>query len=532
MKRNSLATATLAGLMGAAGLAMTAQAVNLNPDGLGQVLIYPYYTVNANNFTAISVVNTTSRVKAVKVRFLEGANSKEVLDFNLYMSPFDVWTTAVFSTDGATGTGAGNMRTTDTSCLVPDIRNIIQPFLPFAYTGLNQDFPNGNASAPNTAFLGSLNRTREGHLEMIEMGEVRPGAGTTNLAEEATHGANGIPANCAALVASWTQGSPGAGWVNTPQAIDGPTGGLFGNGYIINTGNGTMHSYAAEAVAGFYTTGGGELHTFPGSTLPDLRQARTGGTDLAPTADSFVFVGGGAQIQQETFPSGLTNPPNAVSLVFMHDAIFNEYNTEAALAASSEWVITFPTKRFYVDDTTAPFVAIPPFTNAFRDNGSACEGFDINYYDREERTPGLTLGGPPVSPPPPDPEVVDIALCWESNVFSFNQAAVANNAGGLATQSSGIFGSRFATNLFTLTSGDPGVSSTFQNGWLRMGFDNDGPEHVLTAPSGRRYIGLPAIGFWSTNFVNNNAQPGQLANYSGSLRHRGSRLVLAPIPIP
>ncbi len=523
MKRNSLATATLAGLMGAAGLAMTAQAVNLNPDGLGQVLIYPYYTVNKNNSTAISVVNTTSRVKAVKVRFLEGANSKEVLDFNLYLSPFDVWTAAVFATDGATGTGAGNFRTTDTSCLVPDIRNIVQPFLPFAYTGAFQDFP---STSVNAAFLGSLNRTREGHIEMIEMGEVRPGTGLTNLAEEATH-VNGVPANCGALVTSWTNGS--GGWSATPAAIDGPTGGLFGNGFIIDVGNGTMHNYAAEAVAGFYTVGDGLLHSNPGSVFPDLRQARTGGTAAAPIADSFVFVGGGAQIQQETFLSGTAQPPNAVSLVFMHDAIFNEYNTETNLGASSEWLITFPTKRYYVDVSTFPLV-IPPFTNPFRDNGSSCEEFGINYYDREERTPGITVGGPIISPPPPDPEVVNASLCWESNVFTFNQTAVAN-ATSLASQSSGIFGSRYATNLFTLTSGDPGITTRFQAGWMRMGFDNGGlaPQHVLTAPSGRRYVGLPAIGFWSTNFVNANAAPGRLSNYSGSIRHRGSRLVLAPV---
>ncbi len=523
MKRNSLATATLAGLMGAAGLAMTAQAVNLNPDGLGQVLIYPYYTVNKNNSTAISVVNTTSRVKAVKVRFLEGANSKEVLDFNLYMSPFDVWTAAVFATDGATGTGPGNFRTTDTSCLVPDIRNITQPFLPFAYTGAFRDFPTGSANAD---FLGSLTRTREGHIEMIEMGEVRTGTGLTNLAEEATH-ANGVPVNCAALVTSWTPGS--GGWSSTPAAIDGPTGGLFGAGFIIDVGNGTMHSYAAEAIAGFYTVGDGALHSNPGSVLPDLRQARTGGTAAAPTADSFVFVGGGAQIQQETFLSGTAQPPNAVSLVFMHDAIYNEYNTETALGASSEWVITFPTKRYYVDVLTDALVT-PPFTEAFRDDGSACETFGLNYYDREERTPGIIVGGPIISPPPPDPTITLPSLCWESNVFTFNQPAVAAST-SLATRSSGIFGSRFSTNITTAATGG---TTVYQAGWARMGFDNDdtapaGQDHVLTAPSGRRYVGLPTIGFWSVNFVNSAAQPGRLSNYSGSIRHRGSRLVLAPI---
>ena len=100
MKKNSLTTALLAGLAGAAGLATTAHAVNLNPDGLGQALIYPYYGVNSGNQTIISVVNTANDVKAVKVRFLESRNSREVIDFNLYLSPFDVWTGSVFALDG------------------------------------------------------------------------------------------------------------------------------------------------------------------------------------------------------------------------------------------------------------------------------------------------------------------------------------------------------------------------------------------------------------------------------------------------
>ena len=87
--------AALAGL-GALGATGVAQAVSVNHDGLGQVLIYPYYTVrtvptgvvgiDAAYNSLLSVVNSTASAKAVKVRFLEGKNSREVLDFNLYLS--------------------------------------------------------------------------------------------------------------------------------------------------------------------------------------------------------------------------------------------------------------------------------------------------------------------------------------------------------------------------------------------------------------------------------------------------------------
>ncbi|MDX1554774.1 MAG: cell surface protein, partial [Xanthomonadales bacterium] len=115
MNRKNLTAAVLAGLAGAAGIAGTAQAVNINPDGLGQVLVYPYYTSRGGNQTLLSVVNTTEDAKAVKVRFLEGYNSREVLDFNMYMSAYDVWVAAV-ADDGA---GTPTLYVPDSTCTAP-----------------------------------------------------------------------------------------------------------------------------------------------------------------------------------------------------------------------------------------------------------------------------------------------------------------------------------------------------------------------------------------------------------------------------
>ena len=152
MNRKNLPAAVLAGLAAAAGIVGSAQAVNINPDGLGQVLIYPYYTVNGGNQTILSVVNTSEDAKAVKVRFTEGQNTREVLDFNLYMSAYDVWTAALY--DDA---GTPTLVTGDTTCSVPYIygNGGSQAFLPYALTdGGSED----------------ISRTAEGQFEMIEMG--------------------------------------------------------------------------------------------------------------------------------------------------------------------------------------------------------------------------------------------------------------------------------------------------------------------------------------------------------------------------
>ena len=121
MKKNTMATAIIAGLAGVAGIANISTAVNLNQDGVGQVLLYPYYTVNDGNITALSVVNTTEHGKAVKVRFLDAMNSREVLDFNLYLSGFDVWTAVLFG-DGDQPTDPAKIKTSDNSCTVPGIK--------------------------------------------------------------------------------------------------------------------------------------------------------------------------------------------------------------------------------------------------------------------------------------------------------------------------------------------------------------------------------------------------------------------------
>ena len=75
MNRKNLTAAVLAGLAGIAGIAGTAQAVNLNPDGLGQVLIYPYYTTNGGNQTILSVVNTTDAANKSSASATNGCRS-------------------------------------------------------------------------------------------------------------------------------------------------------------------------------------------------------------------------------------------------------------------------------------------------------------------------------------------------------------------------------------------------------------------------------------------------------------------------
>ncbi len=538
MKKNSLTTALLAGLAGAAGLATTAHAVNLNPDGLGQALIYPYYGVNSGNQTIITVVNTANDVKAVKVRFLESRNSREVIDFNLYLSPFDVWTGSVFALDA---NGAGNLVTLDNSCTVPLIKgntalpsvggNRYVPFRNVQYTGA---FADGGG--------GSLARTREGHIEIIEMGTLLGDGSTVStngrLAEEATHSA-GNPISCARLNAAWGTGgawaSAGAG--SAANNTNAPTGGLFGSGAVVDVANGTMLAYNSEAIDGFFSTGSpaSDLHFPPGSVLPTLNNARTGSP--VPPVQSFVFRGGATSTVVSSLWADRITPANAlagvdaVSAVFTQDAIYNEYTTDPNLGAVTEWVITFPTKRFYVDHTAfggpsslpvGPFTgtrfALAPFAGlgfTAISGGAlvasfACEDVTLAIFDREEQTTTQPIDFSP------QPTSGVNQLCEETNTLTFKQSGA----------ESAILGTPSSRYL--------NVDAPFADGWMRMGFTTNSDtgndpgflvSRAAASSDGDTYAGLPVTGFEAVNVINRAATPGNLANYSGFFKHRGSRVI-------
>ncbi|NOJ99658.1 cell surface protein, partial [Corallococcus coralloides] len=81
-------------VVGAAPLTVTnATSMSFAEGGVGHALLVPYFNAQNGNMTVLHVVNTdTSNGKAVKVRFRGALNSDDILDFQVFMSPGDVWT--------------------------------------------------------------------------------------------------------------------------------------------------------------------------------------------------------------------------------------------------------------------------------------------------------------------------------------------------------------------------------------------------------------------------------------------------------
>lgn len=481
-KRKSL-YAALAGVS-ALGVTGAAQAVNLNPDGLGQVLIYPYYTTRAdaggNAYTSLlSVVNTTSSAKAVKVRFLEGKNSREVLDFNLFLSKHDVWTAAILpGSDGGAFVG-----TLDKSCTLPPIPSTGQPFVNFAYTGSNDD--KGGTS---------LDRVKEGYVEIIEMATFNTDSTTSQIV---TH-VGGVPGQngftCADLTD--TQASSDA---NNPQ------GGLFGGMTLINVNNGTDFTEDAVALDNYFQFSEftDNIYNAAGSILPDLQLAQP------PVSQVLAF----SNVYTSSWTFGTADP---VSAVLMHSNVMNEFVLDAGTKSGTDWVVTFPTKRYYVNVGTGNAPKL--FQRNFNKTDGSCDDVSLNIYDREERTTSTPVG---FSPPPP---TQTNSICWEANVVTFNN--------------SNVLGSVNVAN----------VPTTFQDGWLNIGFPTgitgaSPTVHELinttntlitsigsSTSSGNTvtYVGLPVVGFAVQTFSNGTLPVGGvtvLSNYGGNFVHKYQTIV-------
>lgn len=476
-KRKALFTAVVAGL----GVAGSAEAVYMSPNRTGQVLVYPYYTVQSsggNNWnTYISVVNTTSVAKAVKVRILEGKTSAEVLDFNLFLSPNDVWTAAIVPVD-ATANSPGKIITADRSCTRPlgNLQTTGEVFRNFQYV-----------NAPDNLPGTGLERTREGYIEMLEMG-ILTGATATAV----THNAAGVPNNCGVVQA--------AGFTATPADIGNPQGGLMGTGTLINVNSGRDAGYKADALDAWRDS---DFYTDSGFVFPNLADAepfqslviRSGDLDANGAS---TLVTAYRSDWADSLPA--TAGARAVAAVFMHNAVMNEYILDNASASLTDWVVTQPLKNQFVNATTA----VPPYSNLLTASG-ACELIGFTYFNREEAS--AVAAGSDFSPLPP--QGAANSMCWESTVLSIRNPGAPHNPAD--STASTVLGSRNLTNV--------NVTSGFQNGWGILRFTSPNATTGMTSlPTSQRvalapvmgaaalgahtFQGLPVTGFMVRTFAN------------------------------
>lgn len=535
MKKKVLAL-SVAGIFGGLSSATMAQvivddALQFSNSGTGNILLVPYYSAQNGNATLLSIVNTdTVNGKALKVRFRGASNSDDVFDFQLYMSPADVFTATIAA--GPDGGAAFN--TADNSCTLP--------------TSVNQSFVTSRVLNADPA------QTLEGYVEILNMADIPPRTGTFQLYPRIKH-VNGVaPCDLPTLVSpagynladrllanDYTPtfqasedraGVPGAWFVE-------PTGGLFANWTILNVPQAAAWAgtaAAVEPVPGEDT----QVVWWPQTAEPVpetdvafftadplLRGGAIGNTPVGPTVEAAFYDLPdlstlyttqliGQPINFEVAPSY-----QAVQLTgaLAVSSVMNEFATpQDDLAIGTDWVFALPTRRYFVamdyEATAANRLIRNPEITAHNDGLAAryfrtgtggntfvnpLDPFQIcvttdgsRQWDREETTPGAATPGFVISPGIPNQPSV-VAFCGEASVLNFAQTDEAPLS---------VLGGAISANT---------VTGPYNNGWTRITTTNNG-------------LGLPVLGQSFVRASVPGAAEGTVANFGASWDHRYVRV--------
>jgi hypothetical protein len=275
-----------------------------------------------------------------------------------------------------------------------------------------------------------------------------------------------------------------------------PNNVLKGRAILINPESGIAMGYDPTVMANFYNPT--EFGPFaekdsdhpsntinkPSNTLPNLSGA-------SPAVASWIDDTPGAYVQLQTVTAseatasygiGFGRAIDAVSVLFQRAAIVNDYNV--AGESKTDWVVTLPTKRYYVDNASStPEAGIPgedapiaPFDRAsvngeaFNEDldGKSCFDVSMRIWDREEGE--LTApGGLDFSPAPPPGQANQ--FCYETNVITFGKAVntFTDELTGEVLPLSNVMGSQLAKS-FEKLSGD--------YGWAQLEFGASGGESL------------------------------------------------------
>lgn len=431
--------------------AAAAGAVSLAHDGSGQVLLFPYYTANGSQDTLLTIGNRMDEPQVARVRFLEGYNGRPVLEFDLYLDRNDIWTAAVTLGEG----GHALLRTADPSCTVPAI--------PAAGATFSTAEFDGSGSLPADPGPHDAARTREGLIEVI--------AGATLGIGTPTH-------------LHITQLAPACGELpgSMFEDITDRGGALYGTTAIISVGEGLYYAYDAVALRDFSADPlYGPAMDASGPSLADAGGSAAG-------ADAWIDGYG---------PLHFDRKIDAVSAVLARYGLHNQYIAAPALGARTDWIVTFPTQRYYTDPAVSgSATALPPFVVPFQAPGVARVEFaEPRIYDRQGAT---CLGTYCLYEAP-------FHLDYAVNAITFAQPEDVGDP-------SGVFGSRLVAYLYPYAEAGHVLLPDALTRTLEG--EDGGP-----LQRGRVCVkGLPEIGFLAYNLVNANAQPGRLANYGGVYR--------------
>ncbi|MCX7554384.1 hypothetical protein OS175_10870 [Marinicella sp. S1101] len=467
-------------LMGLLLISLNVSAVYINHKGLGEVLILPYYTVNNGLNTLVTVTNSTSYGKAIKVNIREGLHGYSALSYNIYLDAYDVWTFALVPTassiEGYQGQLSAMQISNDTSC-APGLRKSGQEFLP------NEIIDGSN----------DLERTREGFIEVIEMATFFNGSNVFGVAE---HGVTGVPQDCDSLASFWQENGM---WHeetggNVQSELLTTTGGLMADAQIIDVAQGINYSVPSLAFDGFHAENT-IAHVNPEDSSLSLDSAN-------PMADIMAH----GQSYKLATATGI----DAVTAVLMADKLVASYALDTVVAGINESIFTQPTRRFYVNSNDTN--ATRPFNSNTQDNDLICQntaygGIEIKQFifdraSQEKDFNSCNFGAP-------CPVLFTPAICGSVFVQGYDLGTSITDSPDrpLITNSKNS----------TITKTPAAIHAT-ENGFVVTSFPTARtlPATETNTGSTVNIHGIPVTGISLQRFTNAGAGEGLLAQYGGS----------------
>ncbi|CAN7224459.1 cell surface protein [Acidovorax sp. LjRoot129] len=513
--------------------------------GTGHSLVVPYFNAQNGNMTVLHVVNTdTVHGKLAKVRFRSAANSDDILDFQVFLSPGDTWTAAVT----AAASGVAQLTTADGTCTLPALaKNVPQSFVTDRLSDKVGDI---------------ANQTREGYVEIFNMANIDASKiyGATNNANSTLYTAikhvNGVaPCTSAALDATLVNLAAQAD--ARALGLDTPTTGLMGDWYIINVAQSTTFAGAATALTAVTTAGGatagrGNFVHFPQnataaptpetfSSDPLFRVNFTRNNVNAPVTTAAIRAAN-YDLPDLSTPYTLNAAAAAVvdtrvqaynlTKALAVTSITNQYANDPTITAKTDWVFSMPTRRYSVaanyaaTTTTADNYRLyttldtggGAYATWFAPENTALQGGLIcvnstgqSFWDREEtsRTAGAVFSPGSVS---------QTRFCGETSVLSFADTGNSVLAASVARQNvaAGAASGPFTNGWSVIGTGNA-FNTTLGGTYSAPGTTNS---VVLASVAYASQAGLPILGSSFIKLTNPQAAAGTVGTYGITWPHR------------
>ncbi|MEH6518543.1 MAG: hypothetical protein V7742_17840 [Halioglobus sp.] len=458
-----------------AGYTGVTQAQTFAGTGLGDAAVVPYYTVQGDFVTGVHITNTSDLTQVVKLRYRRASDSMDALDFNIIMSPFDMWTGSIRDVEGTIRVG-----TTDKSCTAPQsvadtgIAEMGDIFREGAEEGYIEIIGMGSADTTTATWmsLGALHIPGVGvpfDCASVETNFFRNATLAPNLASTAIGVLDDNVSNQACSEIIGAVASPS--WVSC--AVSGGALGINAGGTATNqlgdTGNVLNVTYFVRSAETGTEFGSRAVHIADfqmGAMMSNQEIIVTGNIDYY----SFLYpnLDGGSPAPGAATGTGRFN---AVRAALGAQEVINEWSTNAANAVSTDWVVTMPGQYLmlnlpaYVgilnaggDVSTCPTAAEAAATLPAA--VETCDARDlpvvvaIDFWDREEQVTTTPQGGLVISPQTTDQP--DTALLPnEVNVIEWTDGTNAP-----------VLDSAYATVFNVAGLGSP-------NGWAQLSVTSD-----------------------------------------------------------